>query len=128
MPETGLQEEAVFILADIVMSGLRFLELLQPSGYGLGLKCGHAEMGRALGTQLNCFGLLIICDDVTQASLSWLCVTFSPKKIKRYRLWYVRCSPTRLSNWLSLKTKHTGKFTSLKNDMSLLLTVGIDIL
>lgn len=119
MPETGLQEEALFILADIVMSGLRFLELLQLSGYGFGLKYSCAEMGRALGTQLNCFGLLIICDNVTQASLSWLCVTFSPKQIKRYLLWYMRCSPTRLSKWLSLETKHTGKFTSLKNDMSI---------
>ena len=82
MPETGLQEEALFILADIIMSGWRFLELLQPSGYGLGLKCARAEMGRALGTQLNFFGLLISCDDVTQVSLSWLCVTFSPKQIK----------------------------------------------
>ena len=88
MPETGLQEEALFILADIIMSVLRFLELLQPSGYGLELKCGCAEMGRALGTQLNCFGLLISCDDVTQASLSWLCVTFSPKQIKGYHLLY----------------------------------------
>ena len=123
MPETGLQEEALFILADIIMSGWRFLELLQPSGYGLGLKCARAEMGRALGTQLNFFGLLISCDDVTQASLSWLCVTFSPKQIKRYHLWYMRCSSTRLSKWLSLETKHTGKFTSLKNDMSLPLTV-----
>ena len=82
-------------------------------------------MGRALGTQLNCFELLISCDDITQASLSWLCVTFSPKQIKRYHLWYMSCScsSARLSKWLSLETKHTGKFTSLKNDMSLPLTV-----
>lgn len=32
MPKRGPQEEAVFILPDIVTSGLRFLELLPPSG------------------------------------------------------------------------------------------------
>ena len=59
MPETGLQEEALFILADIIMSGWRFLELLQPSGYGLGLKCGRAEMGRALGTQMPLIRIML---------------------------------------------------------------------
>ena len=54
MPETGLQEEALFILADIIMSVLRFLELLQPSGYGLELKCGCAEMGRLSGLSQQC--------------------------------------------------------------------------